>query len=129
MKRAAITVVCLLWIVLTNIVQSKAEAIYVEPVKMRVTCYTAPKGAIQASGREVMEGTCAARRCDLGKVAVVYDENMKLVGHFEITDTGGHPRLKDGSSIDIFRDTLDRCYDWIGEYGDYMYVQIIEAEG
>ena len=76
-----------------------------------------------------MVGTCAARRKDLGKVAVVYDMDMRLVGYFEVIDTGGHPRLKNGTSIDIFRNTLKDCYSWVGEYGDYMYVQLIDCEG
>ncbi len=34
-----------------------------------------------------------------------------------------------GTSVDVYRNTLDRCYDWVGEYGDYVYIQIIDAEG
>lgn len=119
----------LIWTIISGIKTAEAGAVYVEPVKMRVTCYTAQPGAITASGRPVMEGTCAGKREWLGKVAMVYDSEMRLIGAFEVTDTGGHPRLKNGTSIDIFRDTLDRCWEWIGEYGDYCYVQIIEAEG
>ena len=47
-------------------------------------------------------------------------------------DTDGDGKgdnIKKGLSIDVYRDTLDKCYDWIGEYGDYMYVQFVEGKG
>lgn len=94
---------------------------------MRVTCY-APTGNATASGVMPFEGGCAAKREWMGGVAVVYDLNMNYIGHFAINDTGGHSRIKSGQSIDIYRDSLARCYEWINQYGDYMYVQIITQE-
>lgn len=105
-----------------------AEIPFVEPVLMRVTCYT-PTGNPTASGVMPYEGGCAARRDLIDKVAVVYDKDMRLVGYFEINDTGGHARIRNGSSIDIYRDNIDRARAWVKEYGDYMYVQIMEASG
>ena len=53
---------------------------------------------------------------------------MKLIGHFESLDTGGHEGLKNGTRIDVFRDNLDRAYDWVGTYGDYVYIEWLGVE-
>lgn len=90
---------------------------------MRVTCYTWT-GNKTASGVYPEEGMCAARSEDIGKTAYVYDLHYNFIGEFEITDCGGAWSLQNGTSIDIYRDTLERCYEWVGEYGDYMYVEI-----
>ena len=113
---------------LTSTSTAGADAVYVEPVRMRVTCYL-PTGNRTADGTVPYEGICAARRDWIGKVAVVYDADMRYVGVFEIRDTGGHERIRNGSSIDIYRDNMERAREWIATYGDYMYVQIMEAEG
>lgn len=96
-----------------------------EPVRMRVTCYTWT-GNRTASGCYPYEGICAGRREDIGKIALVYTEDEELIGIFEIKDCGGAKSLKNGTSIDIYRDTLDRCHEWVHEYGDYLYVRIVE---
>ena len=92
--------------------------------KMRVTCYTAT-GNPTASGVMPYEGGCAAKREWIGGVAILYDTNMNFVARMDINDCGGASRLKNGTSIDVYRDTLSRCYEWVAEYGDYMYVQIV----
>lgn len=121
-----ITAILTTIIILT--ITSNAEPVFTEPVKMRVTCY-APTGNPTASGVMPYEGICAAKREWMGKVAVIYDMDMRLIGYFEIRDTGGHQRIKNGTSIDIYRDSLERCYEWVAEYGDHCYVQILEASG
>lgn len=90
---------------------------------MRVTCYTWT-GNKTASGVYPEESMCAARYEDIGKTAYVYDIDYNFIGAFEITDCGGAYSLQNGTSIDIYRDTLERCYEWVGEYGDYLYVKI-----
>ena len=109
-----------------------------EPKRMRVTCYTASKGAVTASGAAVREGIVAASRAYMGYSVILYDEDMNFVGFFEVKDTGAGidtdgdgkgDSIKKGLSIDVYRDTLDKCYDWIGEYGDYMYIQLVEGKG
>ena len=105
---------------------------------MRVTCYTSSEGAITASGAVVREGIVAASRDYMNYSVILYDEDMNFVGFFEVKDTGAGidtdgdgkgDSIKKGLSIDVYRDTLDRCYDWIEEYGDYMYVQFVEGKG
>lgn len=109
-----------------------------EPKRMRVTCYTASEGAVTASGAVVREGIVAASRDCMDYGVILYDEDMNFVGFFEVKDTGAGidtdgdgkgDSIKKGLSIDVYRDTLDRCYDWIEEYGDYMYVQFVEGKG
>lgn len=95
---------------------------------MRVTCYL-PTGNKTADGTIPYEGICAGRKEDLGKIAIVYDMDMNFLGYFEIRDTGGHPRLKEGKSIDIFRDDMEGVREWVRAYGDYCYVKIVEAAG
>lgn len=106
--------------------------------KVRVTCYTAPQGSVTASGGKVHEGICAGKKEWLGCVAVLYDKDLQIIGYYEFTDTGAGidtdgdgigDSIKNGTSIDIYRDTLGRCYEWISEYGDYLYIQVIKAEG
>lgn len=109
-----------------------------EPKRMRVTCYTASEGAVTASESAVREGIVAASRKYMGYSVILYDEDMNFVGFFEVKDTGAGidtdgdgegDSIKKGLSIDVYRDTLDRCRAWIKEYGDYMYVQFVEGEG
>lgn len=96
---------------------------------MRVTCYTAT-GNPTATGVMPFEGGCAAKRDWIGGVAVVYTIEGEFVAYLDINDTGGHERIKDGSSIDVYRDTLAGCYEWVERYGDYMLVQILpDAKG
>lgn len=126
--RVLITISILIWGILSYSTTVNADPVYTEPVRMRITCYL-PTGNKTADGTVPYEGICAARRDWIGKVAVVYTEDMELIGFFEIRDTGGHKRIKNGTSIDIFRNDMSAAREWIATYGDYGYVQIIEAEG
>lgn len=102
---------------------------YVEPQLVRCTVYTAPEGAITADGSKVREGIVAGKREWLGCTCVIYDTDMRLIGLYEVKDTGGADWLKDGTAIDVFRNDLDRCNEWIDQYGDYCYIQIFKDEG
>ena len=106
--------------------------------RMRVTCYTYPPGSITASGSEVREGIVAAKREWMDALVVLYDMDMNFIGYFEVKDTGfgidkdgdGIGSIQAGTSIDVFRSSLNRCWEWVERYGDYCYVQVIpDAEG
>lgn len=43
-------------------------------------------------------------------------------------DTGGKA-IRQGKRVDVFRDTLERCNEWVDTYGDYVYIQLIPAVG
>lgn len=98
-----------------------------EPKLMRVTCYYG--GTVTKSGAKPREGICAGAEQWLGYLAVVYDKDMNFIGYWEVLDTGSHERLTSGKSIDIWQPTLEQCNEWIDTYGDYCYVQLIDAEG
>lgn len=111
---------------------------YEQPTKVRCTCYTSTEGSITASGAHVREGIVAGKREWMGKVAILYDLDMNLIGYYEFLDTGAGidtdgdgkgDSIKNGKSIDVYRDTLSRCYEWVGQYGDYIFMEIIDAEG
>jgi len=123
---SVLTVICLL--ILTTL-PATAEVNYTEPVLMRVTVYTAPEGAITASGSEVREGIVASNRGYLGYGCVIYDKDMRLIGFYEVKGTGKADWLRNGTAIDVYRSSLERCEEWVKTYGDYCYVQLIKAEG
>lgn len=108
---------------------------YGEPYKVRCTCYIAYNdNPVTRSGVAPKEGMVAGRYEDLGKTAILYrvDEDGtigELIGYFDFTDTGSHEGLVNGTRIDIYRDSLSRCYDWVDEFGDYVYIQIVDAQG
>lgn len=98
-----------------------------ERVKMRCTVYTG--GGITKSGKKVREGFIASNNSNLGRVALLYTEDGKFIGAFECEDTGSAHWLKDGTAIDVYRESKSGCRDWIATYGDYVLVQWIDAEG
>lgn len=125
-------------IALIMLMSVRVKADYEMPTKIRCTCYTATEGSITASGEHVREGIVAGKREWLGKVAILYDLNMNIIGIYEFKDTGAGidtdgdgkgDSIKKGKSIDVYRDTLDECYEWIMTYGDYVLMMIVDAEG
>ena len=105
---------------------------------MRVTCYTYPPGSITASGCDVREGIVAAKKEWIGALVILYDTDMNFIGYFEALDTGfgidrdgnGIGSIQEGTSIDVFRSSLERCHEWTERYGDYCYAKIItDAKG
>lgn len=138
-KRILSVLLVLLMLLLLILYSLPAEASEKYPVrKMRVTCYTYPEGSITASGCEVREGIVAAKREWMDALVVLYDMDMNFIGYFEVKDTGfgidkdgdGIGSIQAGTSIDVFRNSLEQCHEWTERYGDYCYVQIItDAEG
>ena len=109
------------------------------PQKIRCTCYTSTEGSVTASGEPVRVGIVAGKREWMGKTAVLYNMDMELIGIFEFKDTGAGidtdgdgkgDSIKNGKSIDVYMDTMEDCRRWIRQFGDYVYLEIIEgAEG
>lgn len=109
--------------------------------KVRATCYC--HGGITASGQHTREGIIAAKREWIGKAVALYscsegDELGEFIGYFEVLDTGlgidtdGDGKgdsITRGKSIDIYKYTLDDCKAFVAEYGDYVYMKLIDAEG
>ena len=96
--------------------------------KVRCTCYL-PTGNKTASGVYPYEGIIAADKSHLGQIAALYTEEGALIGFFECKDTGGHSGLKDGSRIDVYRESRESLNKWVKDYGDYVYIQWIDGIG
>ena len=94
--------------------------------KVRCTCYI-PTGNRTADGTVPYEGICASNRDHLGDVAMLYSTDGEFIGFFECRDIGGNRKLRNGTAVDIFRDDMDRAWEWVGEWGDYVYVYWIEG--
>ena len=94
--------------------------------KVRCTCYL-PTGNKTADGTIPYEGICASNRDHLGDVAVLYSVDGEFIGFFECRDIGGHRKLRNGTAIDVYRDNMDRAWEWVGEWGDYVYIYWIDG--
>lgn len=94
--------------------------------KVRCTCYL-PTGNKTADGTVPYEGIIASNREHLGDVALLYSLDGEFIGFFECRDIGGHQKLRNGTAIDIYRDSMDRAWEWVGEWGDYVYIYWIEG--
>jgi hypothetical protein len=142
------------WIILMTLIVSLTLAPYQivtaqdqvgQPFKIRATCYTWT-GNRCANGDYPVEGlSVAGKRSWLGKSLAIYEVAKDgsvgdFIGFFEFTDTGygitktnskgeKYGTIQAGESIDIYRDTLDGCYEWIDKYSDYVYIQVIDAKG
>lgn len=119
-----------------------------EPELKRVdmTCYT-HTGNPCRNGKMPREGICAYQSEYLNWLAIVYEDNNgepgDIIGYYEIFDTGygsetdvinpktgkNYGSLEIGTSIDIFQDSLEECYEFIEEHGDTAFIQIVYAEG
>lgn len=119
-----------------------AKNTYDKPQLIRCTVYTGYEGALTADGSKVREGIVAGKREWLGYTCIIYESNNgkvgKLIGIYEFKDTGAGidtdgdgkgDSIKKGKSIDVYRDTLDRCYDWVDRYGDFVFIQVVKAVG
>lgn len=90
-------------------------------------CY----GTTTCTGKPVREGYAAMSKRYLGMTAVVYteDENgqaLDYIGTYEIEDTGGDERIKNGNCIDIYIPDYDKAV----EFGrQNVVVYLIEAKG
>lgn len=96
--------------------------------RIRCTCYL-PTGNKTADGTVPYEGIIASNRKHLGDVAVLYDENLRIIGFFECRDTGGHKDIKNGTRIDMFCESEESMKEFISNYVDYVLVKWVKAEG
>ena len=90
-------------------------------------CY----GTTTCTGKKVREGYAAMSKNYIGMTAIVYteDENgqaLDYIGTYEIEDTGGDYRIKNGSCIDIYIPDYDKCI----EFGrQKVVVYLMDAKG
>lgn len=61
---------------------------------------------------------------------MAYEEAGLITGSEKEKDGDGIGSIQEGTSIDVFRSSMERCKEWVNTYGDYCYVQVIhDAEG
>lgn len=114
-----------------------------EPFLIRCTCYTWTGNQCR-NGSWPVEGLSVAGKEEwLGKAIIMYSVAEDggigdFIGYFDFTDTGDGidldgdgqgETIRNGTSIDVYRDTLEGCYKWIEMYGDYVYIQVVDAAG
>lgn len=125
MKRI-LSVILLSTMLLT--LSAQADANTLEGVtRVRCTCYTID--GITASGQHTRQGIVAGKKEWLGCVAVLYDINGEFIGFYEVLDTGGTNAIRSGKTIDVWVEDDEAVREWQRKFGDYVYIQIIEAEG
>ena len=95
-------------------------------IRIKVSCYIASPGAHTADGSVPIEGYCSGNVEHMGQDLILYDDNLIPVGRYEIRDIGGHHLLRSGEAIDFYRDSLERCYEFIGEHGSYAYIKYVD---
>ena len=99
-----------------------------EPQEVKISCYL-PTGNRTYDGTVPYEGIIASNKEHIGQTAMLFDADMKFIGYYECRDIGGNSMLKAGTAVDVFRNDLERAYQFIGENGDHGYVVWIDAEG
>lgn len=109
---------------------ARAEESYPEdPFLIESTAYC--HGEITADGSRVREGIAAAKKEWMGLTAILYEVQEDgtigpLIGFYEIKDTGGDYRIKDGTCIDIYMPEEEECI----RYGrQQVYIQLVYAVG
>lgn len=101
---------------------------YVEPVMIRCTVYD--DMGYTRSGQYVRDGIIAGKREWLGNTAILYQVNEDgtrgdFIGYYEFLDTGGE-YIESGQRIDVWTPYPD---EWVKQYGDYVYMQMIKGVG
>lgn len=100
------------------------------PVQHRMEATAYCYGTIRCDGGAVRPGICAGKPDWYGKVAAIYlDENGspgEFLGYFEILDTGGDDRIRNGTVLDIYLPDYDACI----EFGrQEVLVVLVDGEG
>lgn len=87
-----------------------------------------------STGKKPRYGIAGGKPDWYGCAVAIYQTNDDgemgdFIGWWEIEDTGSAKTIQNGTSIDLYQYTLEECYDWVSQYGDYVYIQLIRAEG
>ena len=107
-----------------------------EMTEMEMTYYT-DYGTCADGVTKAHEGVCAVSKDLIGMTAIVYNLDDELIGIYECCDTGfgrdkdgdGIGTIQEGKTIDVFMENEDDGWDLIGQYGNRVKVQFVEAEG
>lgn len=99
--------------------------------EVRVTCYTAT-GNPCANGKYPEEGIVAycPEYVDNAIVRMWASEDGapgEYIGDFEVWDTG-NPNIQEGRVVDVYRDNLDRCTEFMAQFEPKVFIEVIEKE-
>lgn len=88
----------------------------VAPVQQQMEATAYCQGTIRCDGGAVRTGTCAGKPEWYGKIAAIYLDNNgcpgEFLGYFEILDTGGDDRIRNGTVLDIYIPDRDACIEF-----------------
>ena len=99
----------------------------VKNIEATAYCY----GTTTCTGKPVREGYAAMSKKYLGMTAIVYTEDkngnpLDYIGTYEIEDTGGDERIKNGNCIDIYMPDHSEAINFGRQK---VVVYLIEAKG
>ena len=95
--------------------------------RVQLSCYL-PTGYRTADGTVPYEGVVSSNTEHLGMDCILYDADLVPYARFECRDIGGNSMLKAGTAIDVYRDDMDRAWQFIGDHGTWAYIEWIPRE-
>lgn len=95
--------------------------------KVYLSCYL-PTGNKTADGTVPYEGIVSSNKEHLGMDCILYDADLVPYARFECRDIGGNSMLRAGTAIDVYRDDMDRAWQFIGDHGTWAYIEWIPRE-
>lgn len=112
-----------------NNTEEKQENKYVStPYVIRCTGYC--DVGYMRGGKWTYDGAIAGKYEWLGRTCNLYRINNdgtigELIGSYTFEDTGNgiNGSLKKGTSVDVWHSSEDAIWDWMNEYGDYVYIE------
>lgn len=131
MKALLVALMCIVpWKPNIQLIDTLAEVKYIEENDLEyvyLSCYL-PTGYNCADGTPPYEGVVSSNKEHLGQDCIIYDKNLVAVMRLECRDVGSDPRLVNGTAIDVFRSSYDRCLQLREELTDHVYIKWIPRE-
>lgn len=115
---------------LSQVYQAEQRYEFIEEHNLQrvyLSCYLAT-GNNCADGTPPVEGVVSSNREHLGMDCIMYDNDLTAVMRLECRDIGGHEKLRNGTAIDVYRDSMTRALELREEYGLYVWVEWIPRE-
>lgn len=118
------------WSFNAPVVEPTVSEIKAEKIRCSVSCIT----GYTRSGEYTREGMVGGKlewlgkKCRLYEVDKVTGERGEVIGEYEFLDTGYgvEGSMEKGESIAVWCPDMAACWDWIAEYGDYVYMEFLE---
>lgn len=108
--------------------KAQAKTAIGKPYVIRCTGYC--DVGYMCGGKWTYNGAIAGKYEWLGRTCNLYRVNKdgsmgELIGSYTFEDTGNgiNGSLKKGTSVDVWHPSEDAVWDWIREYGDYVYIE------